>query len=297
MKNFYEIIKKLSSEIGPREVNSTANKRAEDFIYNYLSELKYDVSLQEIIIDNKSYGNNILACLPESQELQRIVLVGAHYDTVKLSHGACDNASGVAAMLEMAKRFVGVDTQSTRLIFAAFNAEELGSFGSQAYVNSLDDRERQLHYAAFTMDVFASESTESETRHDREHRETAIVCQTCGGRGEEAYVSGSETEAVENSVSRAFGSALRDRGLVDDLSPDSRIWALRSYAHSDHASFHNSQIDSANITIRGTRANKGRLSSTYHRPEDTYDSLDFELCPLALDLLYDSISKAVFLHE
>ena len=53
----------------------------------------------------------------------RIVLVGAHYDSVFGAPGANDNGSGVAALLALARRFAGTSTSST-LRFVAFVNEE-----------------------------------------------------------------------------------------------------------------------------------------------------------------------------
>jgi hypothetical protein len=52
-----------------------------------------------------------------------VIVIGAHYDSVVGSPGANDNGSGVAALLALARRFVGKTTAST-LRFVAFVNEE-----------------------------------------------------------------------------------------------------------------------------------------------------------------------------
>lgn len=76
------------------------------------------------------------------------IILGAHYDHVgrgganslapgstEIHNGADDNASGTAALLELARRF-GARPQKPprRLVFIAFTAEELGLIGSARYV-------------------------------------------------------------------------------------------------------------------------------------------------------------------
>jgi hypothetical protein len=76
------------------------------------------------------------------------VVVGAHYDHLgyggpssldrsgkrAVHHGADDNASGTAALIELARRFAAVpDRQGRRLVFVAFSGEELNLYGSAAY--------------------------------------------------------------------------------------------------------------------------------------------------------------------
>jgi aminopeptidase YwaD len=61
------------------------------------------------------------------------VLIGAHYDTQYGLQGAWDNASGCAALLEIARVLAGSAARRTR-IFCAFGGEEIGLFGSTAFV-------------------------------------------------------------------------------------------------------------------------------------------------------------------
>jgi hypothetical protein len=76
----------------------------------------------------------------------KTVVVGAHYDhvgitkprtgvdkTLQIHNGADDNASGTAAMLEIARWAVNNETLKYNYIFAAFSAEEKGLFGSKAF--------------------------------------------------------------------------------------------------------------------------------------------------------------------
>lgn len=67
----------------------------------------------------------------------RRIVIGGHYDSVESSPGANDNASGVAAMLEVA-RLLRADGAGPRpnVEFVAFGAEELGLFGSRHYASS-----------------------------------------------------------------------------------------------------------------------------------------------------------------
>lgn len=65
--------------------------------------------------------------------------IGAHYDSVAQGPGANDNASGTASMLEIA-RVRGTDG----LCAIAFGAEELGLFGSQAFVAAHSARDARF---------------------------------------------------------------------------------------------------------------------------------------------------------
>jgi Zn-dependent M28 family amino/carboxypeptidase len=91
-----------------------------------------------------SPSSNVLARLP-GREPREAIVVGAHYDHVGtrsarpgtdgIYNGANDNASGVAAMLEIARTLAASDALPRRsVVFIAFCGEELGLRGSKHYV-------------------------------------------------------------------------------------------------------------------------------------------------------------------
>lgn len=95
-------------------------------------------------------GNNLLADLggPANAPL---LLIGAHYDKVEVGHGATDNASGVAAVLELAAALKSRPLTAHRVQVAFWDLEEHGLLGSHAWVET-PDRERPALYVNF--DVF-----------------------------------------------------------------------------------------------------------------------------------------------
>lgn len=94
---------------------------------------------------------NVLAVLPGSDpELRHeVIIIGAHYDHVGrgnqnnsqgpigyIHNGADDNASGTSALLELVDAFASLKTPPRRtLLFAFWDAEELGLFGSKHWVS------------------------------------------------------------------------------------------------------------------------------------------------------------------
>ena len=93
---------------------------------------------------------NIIAVLPGSDPVLRheMIVIGAHYDHVgrgnpsnshgqigQIHNGADDNASGTAALLELADAFASLKTAPRRtLLFAFWDAEEIGLLGSKHWV-------------------------------------------------------------------------------------------------------------------------------------------------------------------
>lgn len=93
--------------------------------------------------DSTATGRNVLGVLPGSDPdgMYQTVIVGAHYDHLgadpegTLWGGANDDASGVAAMIELARVWQeqGYVPERT-VLFAAWDAEEIGLNGSKYYV-------------------------------------------------------------------------------------------------------------------------------------------------------------------
>ncbi|MFQ6061309.1 MAG: M28 family peptidase, partial [Thermoplasmata archaeon] len=75
-------------------------------------------------------GVNIIATKP-GKNINQIVVIGAHYDTIDNTPGADDNGSGIAALLELA-RVLGKYSYSKTLVLVAFDMEEIGFAGSKA---------------------------------------------------------------------------------------------------------------------------------------------------------------------
>jgi hypothetical protein len=83
-------------------------------------------------------GVNLLGVIPGSSRADRHLLIGAHYDHLgirngEIYNGADDNASGVATVLEIARRVVDRPLAHS-LVVALFDAEERGLSGSRAFV-------------------------------------------------------------------------------------------------------------------------------------------------------------------
>ncbi|MCH8057216.1 MAG: M28 family peptidase [Proteobacteria bacterium] len=104
-----------------------------------------DASVQNSIIRNHSY--NVGALLPGSKRPGEVFIYMAHWDHLGTDHsvpegedgiynGAVDNATGVAALLELAYSFSALPRALERSVaFLAVTAEESGLLGSAHYAN------------------------------------------------------------------------------------------------------------------------------------------------------------------
>ncbi len=137
-------VQALAGEIGERNVfHPEALQAAADYIRRQWSAQDYPVSTQAYEVEG-------VPC--ENLEVNRggrgrpgeIILIGAHYDSVRGSPGANDNASGVAALLELSRLFAALEPDRT-VRFVAFVNEEPPFFyrrqmGSMVYAKAARER-------------------------------------------------------------------------------------------------------------------------------------------------------------
>jgi Zn-dependent M28 family amino/carboxypeptidase len=130
--------------------------KARQYIINNLKSAGWKVSLQTFK-DDLADGVNIIAERPGNNPQVETVLLGAHYDTVPESPGVDDNATGIAALLEIARTTNSFPAKKNiKLVF--FDQEEIGLKGSLAFTARPENVRRlsaviiidMLGYACYT---------------------------------------------------------------------------------------------------------------------------------------------------
>ncbi len=99
-------------------------------------------------------GLNIIGTRPGAEGIDTppaspTVLVAAHFDTVEGSPGADDNATGLAAALELARIFRTPTHRALRIVF--FDQEEADLLGSRRYAAAASRREGVVAVVVFDM--------------------------------------------------------------------------------------------------------------------------------------------------
>jgi Zn-dependent M28 family amino/carboxypeptidase len=94
-------------------------------------------------------GVNLVGYVRGTKYPERFVVVSAHYDHLgvrdgQIYNGADDNASGVAALLQLAAHYAGAARPEHSLIFAALDAEEVGLVGAYALVRKFKAEKRDV---------------------------------------------------------------------------------------------------------------------------------------------------------
>lgn len=137
-----DIIFLSDAKLQGRKTSSVGAQMARDYLAQRYQEIGLhffnSTYLQPFKYRNVKTGVNMVAMLQGCRYPDKYIAVTAHYDHLgqhgrKIFHGADDNASGVAAMLELARR-LSQHCPAYSYLFIATDAEEDGLYGSKAFV-------------------------------------------------------------------------------------------------------------------------------------------------------------------
>jgi len=114
--------------------------------YFLLADPADDFSLSVTAKREQMSLSNVIGKI-EGHRRDEIVLFAAHYDHIgiqnvvegdSIANGANDNASGVTAVIELARYFQSLGKPERTLLFVGFTAEEIGGYGSQYFSQQLN---------------------------------------------------------------------------------------------------------------------------------------------------------------
>jgi hypothetical protein len=125
-----------------RATGTPGSQRAQAFLVASLEAAGLAPAYEQMLHTFESQGRagaNVVAVVPGRGEPEgQVVVVTAHYDHLgirdgEIFNGADDNASGAAALLEIARRLVAAPLEHTAVL-ALFDGEEVGFLGSRAFM-------------------------------------------------------------------------------------------------------------------------------------------------------------------
>lgn len=149
-KRLREHVSWLAGEIGERNVFKPEKlAAAAAYIEKQWRTQGYEVKTQKYEAEGVVSANIEVTRVSPARP-DDIILIGAHYDSVIGSPGANDNASGVAALLELSRLFARIDPQRT-IRFVAFVNEEPPFFqtelmGSYVYARAARQRGDKIRF-------------------------------------------------------------------------------------------------------------------------------------------------------
>jgi Zn-dependent M28 family amino/carboxypeptidase len=216
------------------------------------TELGYEAELHDY-----GTGVNVLGTKPGFSKPDEIVVVGAHYDQKGTCPGADDNASGVAALLELARVLSKARFDRT-LVVACWDEGERGQLGSRAHAERAKKNETQVALAV-SLEAVAYASDEKETQHVPEGFERLFPDQALALLDDD-YRANFLTVVAETSTEKwadrivAHGKAIELDVRVLTLTERMKV-KQRELHPSDHVSFWDRTYPAMLITDSGPYRN------------------------------------------
>ncbi|MDU5261895.1 MAG: M28 family peptidase [Clostridium celatum] len=284
-----------SDEYLSRVVGTDENTKSEEFIKNYFEAIGLDPFnngsfYHEVYLnkemrsifnpneENNNKINNIIGVI-KGKDSSKAVVISAHLDHVTVRkrveetsnsedskikvtkiEGAIDNASGIAVLLESAKdltKYYKDEKPEHDIIFAAFNAEELGLIGSSKFVEEFKGNYEDWYN--INIDCVGMKGNEGLAV-----KNTSPLC-------EELYDD--------------FIEVLDEDKIYYEMVPYARNEDGRIVGSSDHMSFRRGNDASLVIGQDG-------IVGIVHSEADNISIVDFELIESIKDALVDFIVKS-----
>ncbi|MGD2056366.1 MAG: M20/M25/M40 family metallo-hydrolase [Gammaproteobacteria bacterium] len=207
---------------------------------------------------------NILAEHPGAGAFGRILELDAHYDTVVGSPGADDNASAVAAILEIARVMAGLRLRH-RVRFCFFALEETGRDGSRLHVRRIRERDEDLEGAIILEMVgYATDRPDSQATPLR----VPLLFWPPATGDFVAVVGNFRSGGLGNRFERAAATYVPE---LPYFSANRVGGLLRDALRSDHKPYWDHDYRAIMLTDTANFRNPH-----YHRPEDTVETLNFD---------------------
>jgi Zn-dependent M28 family amino/carboxypeptidase len=218
-------------------------------------------------------SRNVLGRLPGGARADETVLYGAHWDHLgvgapdargdSIYNGAVDNATGVAALIELARAFTAGPRPERSVVFAAWTAEEKGLMGSEYYAaNPVYPLETTV--AGFNVDALAPT-----------------------GPSRDVLVVGYGQSELEDRLERVLATS--GRVVARDPHPEAGYFYRSDHFPMAKRGVPMLYIDSGVELLTGGRAageaaDAAYRKDRYHQPADEYDAASWNGAGMAQDV-------------
>ena len=198
----------------------------------------------------KATAHNVVGVAGKYKRKKNTIVICAHHDhlgfnefggslytgPLAIHNGADDNASGVAAMLELSRSLKGLKYKKNNLVFVAFSGEELGLLGSKHFVQQCPVPKKKINYVV-NIDMLGRLDSQNKT----------------------LMINGAGTSPAWKTTLAALKT---DTGAVRIATTESGL------GPSDHASFYLEGIPVLHF-FSGQHAD-------YHKPSDDENKINYQ---------------------
>lgn len=266
----------LSDTLFPRNSGELTNlNRCADYVAGEFRVAGATVEFQTFTVDEKQY-RNVIGRFGGTNEAA--LIVGAHYDSCGMTPGADDNASGVAALIELAC-LIGTNRLTKPVELVAYTLEEPPYFktpymGSAIHAKSLVAQGRQvrgvivLEMVGYFSDAPGSQSYPAPLGLYYPGQGNFIAIVGCAGQG----------DFIKSAKSSMNGSTPLKVCSVRGIA------GMPGIDLSDHLNYWNCGFKAIVITDTAFFRNR-----TYHRSTDTVAQLDYTRLGYVTVAVYEAL--------
>lgn len=231
---------------------------------NYKTKAQFLIHKRTLLLQS----SNVIALLPGTDKKDEFVFITSHYDHLgkkgdQIYHGADDDGSGTAAVLQLAEAFAKAKNEGhgpvRSIVFMTVSGEEKGLLGSEFYSDH---------------PVFSLDKTSADLNIDMVGR---IDPAYKGDSLNYVYIIGddklsSNLQPITDSVNKKYLNLQLDRKFNDLKDPN------HFYYRSDHYNFAKNGVPVI-FYFNGTHAD-------YHKTTDTVDKINFDLMAKRVKLVF-----------
>lgn len=272
------LIKIASEEFNGRETGKPGQKNAGQYIADYYKSLGVISPLddgnyfqevpKEFFHKNAQYSSeNVVAYIEGDTYPEEVIVISAHYDHLgsidgQIYFGADDDASGTAAVMEIARLFHIAKNEGKgpkrSVLFLHVTGEEIGLFGSKYYTS----------HPIFPLDkTVANLNIDMVGRVDEKHSENPHY----------VYLIGSDKlsqdlHQLSEQINQSTVKLELDYTFNNEKDPN------RFYYRSDHYNFAKNKIPVI-FYFNGTHED-------YHKPTDTADKINYDMLAKRTNLIF-----------
>ncbi len=248
---------------------STKNKSTEDNLLSGLKRYKLSYTVDSKTQIDTIFSNNVIGIVKGTEKQNEAIIITAHFDHIgrdknnKVYAGADDNASGTAALMELAQSFALAERSGMKpkrtIVFMACTAEEYGLLGSRYYVeNPLFSLNKTM--LNINMDMIGRETLDS-----------SIYLNSLYVLGK-----GNMSKKVLKTVKK-YNKTFTELTIIDKPDKEDKYWKEQS----DHYSFRQKKIP---IVLFHTG-----VHDDLHKVSDRPEKIDYEKLTKITQLLFYTI--------
>ena len=268
-----QTVRFLSEENFPRTTSPGNKEKTIEFIVKAIADagleavrneffIRQILGDDEIAIEINSHTFTNIHVLKKGKTERRII-VAAHYDALAHSPGADDNASGVAALIELAHFLKKMPEPNCDIELVFYDLEEDGLLGSWYHARKLKTHGVDV-VAMLSLDMVGYFS-------DADHSQRYPVggmSRLYGTKGNFlAMIGRTEDVSLLSQVKKTFEEAVPLRIAAMPMSRGLELFL----SFSDHAPFWREGYPALLFTDTADLRNRH-----YHRSSDTWDTLDYD---------------------